>query len=129
LEAINELVVLKTLVRKAHKRVKVDLMFKVGDDVWSVLTALRGPDEHANEFGGEFLKELTTARVRAILGFNKSTITINNGALTEGQVRERNKMLYAGSGHFNAHFEYALRALDKLGYKVPKLELDFDILP
>lgn len=86
-------------------------------ELWRVLTALRGPDD-----GSYIVKDATTAVLRHALGLNNE----DNGAITtpdsEEQIKVRSK-IFAGltlstSGHFRAHIRDAFSALNLNLYHV-----------
>jgi hypothetical protein len=98
--------------------------------VSSILSALRGPDQHARlddpETGLSFsLKELTTARIRSVLmGMKDDPLepgraynSLSNGwvfnqtPLTEKQKEFRNKLLLGGSVHFKGHYNEVCDAI------------------
>lgn len=97
-------------------------------DVWAVLTALRAcDDQHRDNQEDRRFKELTTGRVRAILGVGGDFV-IKKESLTKNDVQERNRLLNEHLDHFYTHFEHAMFALRRLGYDVPESELEFGVV-
>jgi len=101
---------------------------------WDIISALRGPDQYEiivddNEiYPADELKHLTTARVRAIVGFTRSMDTglnIRETPLNNDEIVFRNKLLHHAEPHFTSHFRVAMRTLHMLGYPVPVKELNF----
>jgi hypothetical protein len=70
--------------------------------LWSILTALRGPDD-----GDWELKQTTTARLRGAIG-----LTINGGIDISLEPPER---FQGGLTHFHAHYNHAFDILKEMG--------------
>jgi hypothetical protein len=93
-----------------------------------IITAMRGPDSvshnllNASEM--DELKDLTTARIRGIVGIEQGHgLIVNSLPLSEIQIERRNLLLESfGSYHFAAHIKAAYSALGILGYDFPKTE-------
>ena len=111
---------------------------KYADHVWNIVTALRGPDLHAEDEDVIDLKHLTTCRVRSIFldrdsvesdisGLNIQHMNamgyINTCPLSDELIEKRNALLDDSPSHFVYHFFDALIALIRLGYSVPVKEL------
>jgi hypothetical protein len=120
-------------VRELIARAESHTEHKERDNIhlWEILTALRGPD--SDQFT---LKNLTTARLRAIVFPNSNIGLINKDPLTEDELKERDRLLFGDlsdeesdalgvSGHFSSHFEDAMLTAKLLGYDVPDAELNF----
>lgn len=95
--------------------------------LWAIITALRGPDNDNDEE----LKELTTARVRGILGLERDSVNVCYEPLTDEEITQRNNLLDKRRNnpvfgdHFTEHFKNAMNGLKTLGYDVPEKELLF----
>lgn len=119
---------LRTIIRRLATKVSDD------DPFWSVVSALRGPDVPNNAVHNpksaekwDKLKDLTTARLRGILGMSDCNLDIRTKPLSEVEIHLRNKLLdWAGSGHFKTHFVNAIYVLRRSGYEVPEKEAEFD---
>lgn len=109
---------LEELIRRVRKLNSTDLR-----EMWPVLTALRGPDN-----GNDLLKDLTTMRIRSILGLENGLFgaLVKHKPLTDSQVIQRNNLLNTGDRHFANHIEHAYECLQQLGYSVPLNEMDFE---
>lgn len=128
-----DLIWLKELMERAKKKEIENKM--TGDyTIWNILTALRGPDiifsyDVTNEH--QKLKELTTARIRGILGIPEENFYIRRLPLTAIEIAERDCLLEKSvnqtstkfqNTHFFLHFTMAILALSTLGYDVPNAE-------
>lgn len=84
--------------------------------LWSILTFLRGPDND-----NIILKNQTTARVRAIVGFDStSTIAVNKTPLNPEQREQRNLGLL-DMPHFCQHWNMVVHAIRAFyGYDLDK---------
>ena len=102
--------------------------------LWNILTALRGPDFGTNS-ENQRLKELTTARIRGILGIVEDRFYVKSDSLTPDEIEERDDLLERSvrsplfdgpyqNTHFFSHFVLAMLALKNLGYDVPDEEKD-----
>jgi len=100
--------------------------------LWDILSSLRGYDGFGNLSAKEYyrLKDLTTGRIRAILGFDDAfhPLALNTKPLTKEEIAERNELLQkirggAKGSHFETHFLRALQSLKKLKYDVPWEEI------
>ena len=111
---------------------KSEIMDMRDGSLWKILTALRGPDFVVNKPGyvntTERLKELTTCRLRSIIGitWGMNTGHIVPEPLNEEDIIKRNRLLKYAPVHFVRHFENALLEAYELGYDVPEAELDFN---
>jgi hypothetical protein len=86
-------------------------------DLWSILSALRGPDFRGSETAG--LKQLTTARVRAVIGFSFSEMKgpffdINPNPLSPEERKLRDNIFEGMVGHFKSHYEWAVQAIENI---------------
>jgi len=78
--------------------------------LWDILTALRGPDS-----GHSYIKELTTERIRYILGFYATLFFTSSNALIYDP--DLHKKIAEGEGiHFADHIAGAVQAMEDLGY-------------
>jgi hypothetical protein len=114
-------------------RAALDTIIKAASDrhglphAWDIITALRGPDTDIHNS----LKELTTCRLRGILGLDEgSRYAISAPSpLDEREIRYRNYLLDTHNkqfgSHFLNHFTCAMESAKALGYNVPDAELDF----
>ena len=90
------------------------------EQVWDILTALRGPDSN-----DEGLKNLTTGRLRSCIGltnrqFHFLIANVQEEPLTSGQLAQVSGILKSG-GHFHGHMERAHAAVKKLlGYDLKR---------
>jgi len=98
-------------------------------NVWNILTALRSYDDiiiNKNTIITELFKNLTTSRLRAIIGFKSQLFDCNPQPLTTEQIKKRNQLLYNLS-HFRTHFIAGMESAKILGFQIPDEELDFSI--
>ena len=131
---------LEELLRRARRRYPHYIHRDLRDSsLWGVLSALRGPDativdeleesDSENFVNTYTLKELTTARIRAILGIDTEDtgigVIIRKEPLTDDEIVLRNRMLKKIDLHFTSHFTSAMAELKDLGYDVPEKELNF----
>jgi hypothetical protein len=113
------------------KVIRSNLSNDAGEFVWDILSALRGPD--TNIESSDRLKELTTGRIRSfVIGYVPGRgISIRTESLSAEEITERNSLLEESKkqfgSHFANHFEWALKALQNLGFKVPTEEFDFGL--
>lgn len=123
---------LRELMKRAGENLVTN---EITDDytIWNILTALRGPDNVIpNDIANENLrlKELTTARIRGILGITKEDVCIRDQPLTDAEIKERDNLLEKSmhqnlryqDTHFFLHFSLAISALERLGYDIPDAE-------
>lgn len=75
-------------------------------EIWHIVSALRGPDH-----GNDRLKELTTARIRAIVGISSKHVTVHSYPLTIEERQERDILLSEASQHFRSHYRDACIAI------------------
>jgi hypothetical protein len=79
-------------------------------DLWHILSALRGPDG-----GTEDLKLLSTARLRHEIGFTRyEMLCIREANLLDSEITQRDVLLRRGSFHFRDHFVKASEAFSRL---------------
>ena len=91
--------------------------------VWDIITALRGPDYMKDDITDNFissirLKELTTARIRAVIGVKRPVRgwTLES-PLTPAEQEEREVLLTHASPHFHNHYFNAVEAVKAIyGY-------------
>lgn len=83
--------------------------------LWSILTALRGPD-----FSDTGVKHRTTTRIRGAIGMNKN-FSVGASVDTEPveALTEADKQACHDSWHFIQHFNWARETLVTLGYIKP----------
>ena len=90
----------------------VNVADKTAEQVWDILTALRGPDSGAYE-----LKKYTTARLRAVIGLNQKIkahfADVNEIPLSASELTLRSG-LTQNPHHFIYHFDAAVKAILKL---------------
>lgn len=101
--------------------------------LWNILTSLRGPDMGVDR-ENQRLKELTTARIRGILGITDDRFYVRHRILSSDEILERDELLEKAvrqhpnssyqNTHFFFHFVLAMLALKRLGYGVPDDEMD-----
>jgi hypothetical protein len=89
---------------------------RLADNLWSILTALRGPDTQ-----NRLLKDLTTARVRSAIGLEPNWLfTVSLPKDTLLSVTKISDVfpyiLNREYGHFISHYNAAYGALRNLGY-------------
>jgi hypothetical protein len=101
--------------------------------LWCILSALRGSDIHSRIFS-PYIKRLTTARIRSIIGLKGLIYETNNEEVTLERVNEllefikKSKKQLIISEHFLTHFKYAIYSLFMLNY-ISKREYEaFSIL-
>jgi hypothetical protein len=124
--------VLKELLSKTKEK-KKETKDKTLEDtnnnsaLWAIITALRGPDTKDDDI----LKDLTTARIRGILGLENNSVVVHYEPLTDAEIVKRTALLnqrltplWCGD-HFAEHFRNAVMGLKTLGYDVPDKELSF----
>ena len=123
---------LHELMRVARENVKANKI--TGDySLWNILTALRGPDLGDNA-ENQRLKELTTGRIRGILGIVEDRFYVRHDVLSPDSILERDELLEKSvrqhpisefqNTHFFFHFVLAMLALRRLGYDIPDNEMD-----
>lgn len=87
---------------------------EVGDDLWFLLTALRGPDDQSLE--GKLLKHDTTARLRYALGFRDTEIASYRFDLSELPLPKQSELGFESysdpNRHFRGHFRLAVEAFE-----------------
>jgi hypothetical protein len=94
---------------------------KASEDLWNIVTALRGPDNDHNH-----LKELTTQRIRAAIGlregFTGGVFLARPSALSTDEIATRNRYFETDElieHHFKVHYYRAVDAISRLyGYDV-----------
>lgn len=98
-----------------------------GEDIWNVMTAMRGPDMYSEDIDKDTLKDLTTARIRfAVFGLTPR-YNSDVGAIVNDDRDYQNafEITSKHQGHFYNHIRRALRHLNDHGIiniDVPKKE-------
>jgi len=130
---------LEELLKRAKKKYPLNPDAR-NMSLWSILTALRGPDQTTltvQKNAGKVvitmdpdkLKELTTSRIRSIIGLDHNGLAVKVGIrskpLTDEEIAHRNRLMNRFDKHFATHFIAAMKELKGLGYDVPDKELDF----
>ena len=83
-------------------------------DLWSLLSALRGPD-YRDGFNTDYLKDFTTARIRAILHIGTRFGMSRTTPLTQDERVRRDDLLNGpGMRHFRGHYHDACSAIKHL---------------
>lgn len=95
------------------------------EQLWFILTALRGCDDELNFNDSSKLKHFTSGRIRNIIGITNDRGAVVYGQLSLSEIYERNELLKQVPGHFSGHFVNALTTLFNLDYDVPEGELVF----
>jgi hypothetical protein len=83
--------------------------------VWAVVSMLRGPDHETQD--SYYLKMLTVARLRHVIGLHSLLLDTNAAALSGIDLTERDRLLSEASMHFVDHWAKAVSAVKLLyGY-------------
>ena len=88
---------------------------------WNISTALRGPDFVRIRIKKWRLKELTTQRIRSIVGLTDTTCNgiCSSFVLSTNEIKERDELLTEAPEHFRGHISRAYEAIEKItGYSL-----------
>lgn len=83
--------------------------------IWNLVSLFRGPDDDNLS-----LKDLTTARLRSVVGLSNldyAPYITTDTPLDSRRIIERTRRLHEGQPHFQAHYKHAAEAVRKIfGY-------------
>ena len=99
--------VLEDIIARAKSKVRSNNLRN--ELVWNVVTALRGLDA---ETGDEVVKNLTTGRIRGVLGLSSSNfLVVRESNLSCSELLLRDEALVRAPYHFQIHYRTAVPAI------------------
>ena len=103
----------RTAISAVLDLARSEALHDYGSYTWDILSALRGPDYVKENFIPSVrLKELTTARVRAVIGVKEPVCGwALHSPLTPAEQEEREALLTHASPHFQNHYFNAVEAI------------------
>ena len=99
--------------RRENNLRTVVAILKEDTDIYQIVSALRGPD---GEDADGILKDLTTARIRATIGFNDKDcgMIVTDKPLSDERKEERDRVLSHTSWHFRCHYNNAVEGITRI---------------
>lgn len=80
------------------------------DNLWAILTSLRGPDH-----GDQLIKWVTTAALRGAIGINGRILGVDVNSLQYPELLPVS-IVYPEDGHFQYHHNRSVEALQEFGF-------------